>query len=356
MTPDDITSVSIVVACRNERDYIEELLESILAQEAGGIQWEVLVADGLSDDGTREILDAYSNKDPRITVITNGGLIVSTGLNAAIRQARGEFIIRMDAHTSYAPGYCAACITALKTTGADNVGGPARTMAFTNKGKAVAAAFHSPFSTGGAKFHDVDYEGWVDTVPYGCWRKSTLERIGLFDEQLVRNQDDELNLRLQRAGGRIWQTPAAVCWYSPRTDLGKLFRQYFQYGFWKVAVIRKHRLPSSLRQLVPGMFVLNLLGLPVAVALSLALHCTQMLDITAVLWLMSIALYFLATGCASLLTARKHGWFLLPYLPLVFATFHLSYGAGFLAGLLKPTVHTTGSLRADKSVFTKLSR
>jgi len=114
----------------------------------------------------------------------------------------------------------------------------------------VAAAFHSSFSTGGAKAHDENYEGWVDTVAYGCWRKTTLVQLGLFDEALVRNQDDELNLRLTRAGGKIWQSRAIVSWYSPRAALSSLFRQYFQYGFWKVAVIRKHGLAGFLAHLV----------------------------------------------------------------------------------------------------------
>jgi GT2 family glycosyltransferase len=191
-----------------------------------------------------------------VRTIDNPRRVVSPGLNAAIRAARGAIVIRMDAHTSYAPDYCRRCVAELERTGADNVGGPARTRTQGTRARAFAAAYHSPFSTG-ARFHDENYEGWIDTVPYGCWRKETLERLGLFDETLVRNQDDELNLRLIRAGGKIWQSPDIVSWYSPRATLTALFLQYFQYGFWKAAVVRKHRLPGSWRHLVPVAFVLT---------------------------------------------------------------------------------------------------
>src|SRR5258707_4602609 len=237
--------VTIIVACRNEIKKICGFLNSLLSQDMTGISWEGIIADGMSDDGTREVLEQYTAQHPQLHVITNRGRIVSTGLNAAICGARGEIIIRMDAHTFYAPNYCRLCVETLERTGADNVGGPARTRAVGTRARAVAAAYHSRFSTGGARFHDVNYEGWVDTVPYGCWRKITLERIGLFDETLVRNQDDELNLRLLRAGGQTRQSPAIVSWYSPRPTVSSLFYQYFQYGFWKLAVIRKHSISPS---------------------------------------------------------------------------------------------------------------
>ena len=229
--------------------------------------WEAIVADGMSDDGTREILREYSARDPRLCVVDNPRRVVSPGLNAAIRAARGAMIIRMDAHTCYAPDYCRKCVTTLERTGADNVGGPARTRTQGTRARAFAAAYHSRFSTG-ARFHDENYEGWIDTVPYGCWRKETLERLGLFDEHLVRNQDDELNLRLIRAGGKIWQSPDIVSWYSPRATLKALFVQYFQYGFWKAAVIRKHKLPGSWRHLIPVTFVAAHIALFVTCALT----------------------------------------------------------------------------------------
>jgi succinoglycan biosynthesis protein ExoA len=325
--------VSIIVACRNEGKHIRAFMDSLLTQDMNGISWEAIIADGMSDDGTRQSLEEYHARRPELIVVDNPGRIVSTGLNAAIRAARGEVVIRMDGHTRYAPDYCRRSLDILEQTGADNVGGPARTHAVAPRARAVAAAYHSRFSTGGARFHDENYEGWVDTVPYGCWRKSTLLTFGLFDETLVRNQDDELNLRITRAGGKVWQSPAIVSWYSPRSTLSGLFRQYFQYGFWKVAVIRKHRLPGSWRHVVPIGFVLANIILPASMVISKAVGAAPWFTITGFAWLAMISAYALATLIASILVARERGWSTLPYLPGVFAAYHLSYGLGFLVGL-----------------------
>jgi succinoglycan biosynthesis protein ExoA len=312
-------ALTIVIPCCNEAGSIAGMLDSVRAQELDGLDWEVIIADGMSDDGTREILERYTRAEPRIRVIDNPGRTVPAGLNAAIREARGDIILRMDAHTSYAPDYVRRCVECLNETGAENVGGPARTRPRGYWGTAIAAAYHSPIACGGARFHDPEYEGWADTVPYGCWRKSTLVKLGLFDERLVRNQDDELNLRLCRAGGRIWQSPKIVSWYQPRASLGRLSRQYFQYGFWKVAVIRKHRLPASWRHLAPAVFVLLVLLLGWFSPLA---------------WAAMVGAYITVCFAASLICGRRHGWMLLPALPAVFIAYHFSYGLGFLAGLL----------------------
>ncbi len=330
-----VMRVSIVVACRNEAGQIREFLDSLLAQDMGGLEWEAIIADGMSDDGTAEIVEAYGRREPRIQLIQNPGRIVSTGLNAAIRAARGEVVLRMDAHTRYASDYCRRCVETLIRTGAENVGGPARTEAQGRLARAIAAAYHSRFSTGGAPFHRESCEGWVDTVPYGCWWKATLERLGMFDETLVRNQDDELNLRLVRAGGRIWQDPKIVSWYTPRRNLRSLFHQYFQYGFWKVAVIRKHRLPGSWRHLTPALFVGSSAILSAAAMTTAAgPSASWAASPWVLLWLASVGAYATANLAASLVTARRAGWDILAWLPMVFATYHISYGAGFLFGLV----------------------
>ncbi len=355
MKEDGRVRVSIVVACRNEMADIRAFVDSLLAQDAGGLEWEAIIADGMSDDGTREFLEEYCAGHARVRVIANPGRIVSTGLNAAIRAARGEIVLRMDMHTIYAPDYVRKCVETLEETGADNAGGPARTRAEGLRGRAIAAAYHSRFSTGGAKFHDEEYEGWADTVPFGCWRKATLERLGLFDESLVRNQDDELNLRLLRAGGRIWQNPAVRCWYSPRATLGALFGQYMQYGFWKVAVIRKHRVPGSWRHLVPVAFVGGNAALVAAMAIAAASGARGWFEGVAAVWLALAVAYAAAILAASLASARRCGWEILPYLPAAFATFHVSYGLGFAAGLLRFGSKPGQALVAE-SAFTRITR
>ena len=349
------TQVSIIVACRNEGKHIRAFVDSLLTQDMAGISWEAIIADGMSDDGTRQALEEYHARHPELIVVDNPGRIVSTGLNAAIRAARGEVVIRMDGHTRYAPDYCRRSLEILERTGADNVGGPARTQAVGPRARAVAAAYHSRFSTGGAKFHDENYEGWVDTVPYGCWRKSTLLSLGLFDETLVRNQDDELNLRITRAGGKVWQSPAIVSWYSPRPTLSSLFRQYFQYGFWKVAVIRKHRIPGSWRHVVPIGFVLANIVLLAIMLISKAIGAAPWFTVTALAWLAMITAYALATLTASTLVARQYGWATFPYLPGVFAAYHFSYGLGFLAGLRWYFSKPAPAFYGD-SMFTRISR
>jgi succinoglycan biosynthesis protein ExoA len=348
--------ISIVVACRNEAAHIGAFLDSLVEQDLRGVDWEAIIADGMSDDGTLEILDAYSARHLELRVLANPGRIVSTGLNAAIRAARGAIILRMDAHTRYAPDYCQSCVDTLQRTGADNVGGPARTEARGLRAQAIAAAYHSRFSTGGAKFHDVDYEGWVDTVPYGCWRKSTLERIGFFDENLVRNQDDELNLRLLRAGGKIWQSPEIVSWYSPRSKLSDLFRQYLQYGFWKVAVTRKHRIPGSWRHIVPVVFILFNTILLAGVAIAVISGAAGWVALFAATWLVVISAYAGANLTASVCAARRHGWATLPFLPAAFAVFHVAYGMGFFAGLFRFAMASAGRPFAPDSAFVRTTR
>ena len=347
--------VSVVVACRNERRYIRIFLDSLCRQALGGTKIEVLIADGISVDGTRQVLELYRRIILPLRVIDNPDGIVSAGLNAVIRQARGGIIIRMDAHTEYAPDYISSCLQVLNETDADNVGGPALTRADEYLARAIAIAYHTKFTCGGAKFHDAEYEGYVDTVPYGCWRKSTLDRIGLFDESLSRNQDDELNLRLISSGGKIWQSPKIVSWYRPRGSLTALFRQYFQYGFWKVSVIRKHGKPASWRHLIPGVCLLIgvvlLLGAAGAILSGSAWWKSAFVNACAGL----AGLYLAVSIGAAFLIARRDGWRFLLILPAVFATYHLSYGLGFLLGL---TYHPATGNRPSRfhQVLTGITR
>lgn len=317
--------ISVILPCRNEAGYIEDCLQSILRQEPPEGGFEIIVADGVSNDGTREYLERFCAENPQVRFLNNPGRIVSTGLNAALREARGKVIIRMDAHTVYAPDYLKQCLAVLRETGADNVGGPMRTTATTYKERAIQAVFHSPFAVGGARSHNPDYEGFVDTVIYGCWKKSIFDLVGNFDEDLVRNQDDEYNLRISRNGGKIYQSSRIRSWYHVRDSFTAVLRQYMQYGYWKVLVIRNHRLPASIRHVVPPAFVgafgfLLLIGIFWRPALLAALALA--------------GLYLGAVVIASLLTAAHTEWKLLPALPPAFCCFQLGYGYGFLRGIV----------------------
>jgi len=335
--------VSIVLPCRNEQGYIQDCLQSALNQEPPEGGFEILVADGMSTDGTREYLDQMAKEHSQIHVLDNPGRIVSTGLNAAIRAARGEIIVRMDAHTIYAPDYVRQCLAVMSETGADNVGGPMQTTAKKFMERAIRAAFHSTFAVGGARSHQVGYEGYVDTVIYGCWKKEVFERIGYFDEELVRNQDDEHNLRLARAGGRIYQSTRIRSWYHVRGSVRTLFRQYMQYGYWKVLVVRKHRMPASWRHLVPGAFV----------------ACLCLLAVLGLFWFPALwgaiglaVLYAVATLTAAVVIAARTKWTLLPILPVVVSCFHMGYGYGFLRGILDFVVLKN----APEAKFVQLTR
>jgi succinoglycan biosynthesis protein ExoA len=336
-------TVSIVVPCRDERDHIAACVRSLLDLEPPPGGFEILIVDGMSDDGTREILRCLAAAEPRLRLLDNPRQITPCAMNVGICAARGRYIAIMGAHNRYAPDYLRQGVAVLEETGADNVGGAMICEAQSRWQEAIAAAHHSAFAVGGARWHNPSYEGPADTVFGGLYRREVFERLGLFDEELVRNQDDEFNLRLRRAGGKIWQSPRLRSWYRPRASLRGLFRQYLQYGYWKVRIIQKHKLPASVRHLVPGGFVFAALALPVA-----------SLGWPAALWgwLGMMALYATSNAIASIATAARRGWRLLPRLPLVFACYHLAYGLGFLCGVWDFGVRRRGPTRW----FTDLTR
>ncbi len=316
--------VSVIIPCRNEAKTIRDCLQGVRDFEAGEGGFEILVVDGMSEDATRKIVEEIARQDARVRLIDNPERIASCALNRGIQDAQGEIILRIDAHTQYAPDYLYQCVTALRESGADCVGGPWIASGTGYVQECIAEAFNAPFAVGGARGHDPNYEGWVDTVYLGCWPRTVFDRIGRFDEELVRNQDDELSFRLIQAGGRIWQSVGIRSWYVPRASLHNLMRQYGQYGYWKVRVMQKRQAPASLRHLIPGLFVLTLLTLSmIAPWLSPAFWGLVGLS----------GLYGMALLAASIATSARGKWRFLPLFPVVFACYHLSYGFGFLLGV-----------------------
>ncbi|MGZ5276752.1 MAG: glycosyltransferase family 2 protein [Caldimonas sp.] len=320
--------VSIVVPCRNERDHIAAFAASALAQVLPpGWTLELVVADGMSDDGTREALAEVAAEDPRVSFVDNPGRIVSSGLNHALAATSGEVVVRMDVHTEYAPDYVAECLAALEASGADNVGGAWRAEADPAGGPmqaAIAAAFQSRWVAGGALSRRLDYDGPVDTVYLGAWPRRSFDRYGLFDETLVRNQDDEHNLRIVRAGGRLWQSSRIHSRYRPRATLGQVFRQYLQYGYWKPFVMKKHGQPARLRHLAPAALVIAVGGAALAALLGLGAG-------PLVLWLVGYALAVAALTAATLAATPQRRAVALR-IPAVIVAYHVAYGLGSIAG------------------------
>jgi GT2 family glycosyltransferase len=256
-------------------------------------------------------------------------------LNLALREAKGDVIVRVDGHCEVAVDYVRQCVQLLKDSGAGCVGGPLQTVGETGRARAIAAALSSKFGVGGATFRvGSTAPKFVDTVAFPGYKRETLRRLGEFDEELVRNQDDEYNYRLRKSGDRILLSPALRARYYSRATFKSLFRQYFQYGYWKVRVLQKHPGQMQLRQFMP------LLGV---VGLSMLLLLTPFVKSVAVLTAVFVLLYLLASVFASALTAKRAGWKLFTFLPIAFGIIHFSYGLGFLFGLIKFWNRWTGS-------------
>jgi succinoglycan biosynthesis protein ExoA len=323
-----VPSVTLIMPIRNEAAFIARSLGAVLEQDYPHDRMEVLIADGMSTDETRDVITnlAAAYPDIRVTVLDNPGKIVPTGMNAALSRAQGEIIIRVDGHTIVAPDYVRECIAALERSGASNVGGRMDPVSEGKFGKATALATSSPFGVGGARFHYSNREESVDTVYMGAWPRDVFRRVGFFDEELVRNQDDELNYRLRSQGGKILLSPRIKSRYYNRSTNHALWRQYLQYGYWKVRVMQKHPPQMRPRQFVPPLFVSALL---------IPLLTSPVFALSKWIFLLVVASYVIANLAASVLLARKTSWRLLPLLPITFVILHVAYGLGFLIGLVK---------------------
>jgi len=317
--------VSVIMPIRNEAGTIERCLRSVLDQDYPPGLIEVLVADGESDDGTRAIVRRVADQFPTatVTVVDNPTQRVPGGLNRALEMARGDVIVRVDGHSLIPSTYVSRCVELLASTGADNVGGPITAVpAPTLTARTIALAVSSPFGVGNVAFRTTDRSGWVDTVPFGCWHRSLFERVGTFDEELVRNQDDEFNFRIVQAGGRVWLDPSLRTEYEPRATFRALWHQYFEYGFYKVRVLQKRGTLASPRQAVPGVFVAALFS---SAAVSVVRRRPAPLAFVAVP-------YVVASAGAAASTARDDRA-TAALLPVAFAVLHVAYGTGFLSGL-----------------------
>lgn len=318
--------VSVVLPVRNEGRRLARCLEAVLAQEYPRDRVEVLVVDGLSADGTRLLAEEYARRDARVRVLENPAKVTPAALNIGVHEARGDIVVRVDGHTLLEPDYLTRCVEVLERTGAACAGGLMRATGEGYWGKVVTLVHGSRFGLGGGRFHLSQREEEVDTVYLGAYRREVFQKVGLFNERLVRNQDIEFNGRLRAAGGRIVLSPAIQSWYYVRDSLGAFLGQNFRNGVWNVAVLHETPWALSLRHMVPFLFV-SILGL--ALALSVWVPLAR-----AVLGGISL-LYGLLAGGAAIASAVRGGVRCLPGLVITFPALHLAYGLGFAAGLLR---------------------
>lgn len=336
--------VSVIIPCRNEVRFIAGCLESVLSNDYAGDRFEVLVVDGMSDDGTREILSRFCAHDPRVRMLDNPDRITPSGLNRGIHAAQGEIIARVDAHARIARDYLSLCVKHLEESRADNVGGVMRTLAqgpgpFSEP---ILLVLSHPFGVGNSHFRvGSDAPRWVDTVFGGCWRRDLFARIGGFNVKLRRSQDMEFSRRLAAAGGRTLLAPDVRSEYFARTRFIKFLRHNFVNGQWAILpFLHCQHIPVSWRHLIPLAFVLTLMSAAMA--------------FRAIAWPMAVVagVYLLVNlGVSAQLAVKKSQPFLFFPLAITFFGLHFSYGAGSLCGL----VQTAGilSLRLTRRFFVK---
>lgn len=315
--------VSVVIPARNEEKSIRCFLDSVLANDYPQDDLEILIVDGMSTDRTAEIVREYAHRYPFIRLLENPRRVIPAALNVGIREARGEIIVRMDAHTTYASDYIRLAVSALETTGAAMIGGIQRPTGSTLITQAIAAATSSPFGMGNSYYHYGTEMRWVeDSVYLGTWYKSTLLQLGGFNENWLINEDSELNERLRASGGKILLNPNLRVSYQVRGSLPALARQFFRYGFWRARTFAIYPSSLSWRHLVPPAFVLGLF-------VSLAIVRESMLLAGLVPCAYALANLFMSGKIVA-----RQGWNR-ALAPVAFGTVHVSWGTGFLLGLVR---------------------
>ncbi len=324
-------SVSIIIPCYNEQTTICKLLEAIYAQTFARPDLEVVIADGMSTDGTRTQIALFSDSHPdlHIAVVDNPRRQIPSGLNCALKEAQGEIIVRLDAHSMPYPDYIERCVLDLEAGLGENVGGvwEIRPGAQTWMASAIAVAAAHPLGVGDALYRHAVKPAQVETVPFGAFKREILALVGFFDENLLTNEDYEFNTRIRKSGGKVWLDPSIRCVYFARASLPGLAKQYFRYGFWKWRMLRRYPETLRWRQGLPPLFVFSLLVLGI---LGLFLPLFRLLLAAETI------LYLLIMTGAGFQAGFKHKQLSLVLgLPLAIACMHISWGAGFLWSMIK---------------------
>ncbi len=317
------TRVRVAIPCRNEAAYIGGLLLSLVHADRNGIDLQVWVCDGMSDDGTRAIVLEHAARNPFIRLVDNPARTTPQAMNIGLQDLEFDVGVILGAHASVDQAFLRENLAVLNAhPDVGCAGGVMENVYDDVAARRIGMAMGHPFGVGNAHFRTGRAEGLVDTVAFGAYRREVFERVGFFDETLVRNQDDEFNYRVVQAGFGIYLSPRIRSMYYVRASLGKLFRQYYQYGYWKVYVNRKHRTVTTLRQVVPALFVAFLM---VGAGASL-FH-------PWLAWLYGAGVLFYVLAAMLSAAQASERWRDLPGVLRAFVVLHLAYGSGYLYGL-----------------------
>lgn len=335
-------AVSVIVPCYNEQSTIRLLLDALYAQTYSRADLEVIIADGQSTDATRRQIEEFQRMhlDLDVRVVENEKRTIPSGLNRAIAAARGEYIVRLDAHSIPRPDYVERCVSDLRSGLGDNVGGvwEIHPRGPGWQARAVAAAAAHPLGVGDARYRYTERAQEVDTVPFGAFRRALIGRIGPFDESLLTNEDYEFNTRVRQSGGKVWLNPDIRSVYYARPDLPALARQYWRYGFWKARMLRRYPQTLRWRQALPPAFVLSLIFF--ALLSPFWPPARWALGLETAIYVGVLLLFGLRTA------VRKNDFTLIGGLPLAIATMHLSWGTALLWSLLMSVAPVIGDGKA----------
>lgn len=321
----DSPFVTIVMPIRNEAEFIERAVRSILNNNYPADRMEILVVDGISDDGTRGIIKHLAAEDSRVKLLDNPHHIVPHAMNKGISKSQGDIIIRVDGHAAVAPDFVSQSVQVLNEhPDVWCAGGVMKTIGTTYWGRVIAAAMSSPLGVGTGNFRLGNVEGYVDAVIFGAHQRWVFDKVGMFDEELVRNQDDEFIQRMVEAGAKQYMSPKIRSTYFCRSNWRKLTHQYFQYGFWRIRTIQKRKKPARLRQLIPLVFVLGWIVLILGACLRRPMS-----------WLLACyaGLYFILLIVGMVHASHRARYKEALLVPLIFVIMHFAYGLGSLAGI-----------------------
>lgn len=319
--------VSVIVPCRDEGRFIGKCLDSIIAQDYPRDKFEVLVIDGMSEDGTRKIVKEYNEQFPFVNLLDNCKRITSSALNKGIKAAKGDIIMIMGSHSTYEKNYMSQCVSYLTNGDADNVGGVCKILPQNSSlvAKSIAYALSSSFGVGNAYYRTgTKKQKYVDTVFGGCYKKNIFDKIGFFDEDLLRTQDSEFNARLIKNGGKILLVPEIISYYYARKSLGELWMMNLQYGYSKPLAVKKVGGIYTLRQLTPPLFVGSLF---------ISLIFSPFFKLCLWYFIFVLSFYTFANLGVSLKIALRRNLRCFFILPLVFYTIHFGWGIGCLKGI-----------------------